>query len=79
MASRAAHCAPHDPERFVCMALRISFTAVLRFPFHPLAEDTLAPMGSCAGKSEKELPYVVACPSSYEVRVRWREVGLFSS
>ncbi|CAM9522905.1 unnamed protein product [Laminaria digitata] len=29
-------------------------------------EDTLAPMGSCAGKSEKELPYVVACPSSYE-------------
>lgn len=60
------------------MVFRIRYPAVLLFPFGPLTEDPLATaMENCEGKSVKELPYVFACPSSYEVRVRWREVGLF--
>lgn len=56
------------------MILRIRLPAV-PFPFVPLTEDPLATaMENFEGKSAKELPYVFACPSSYEVRVRWCEV-----
>lgn len=61
----------HDLEHFVPVKFGIRLpTAGLAFPFGPLTEHPLAPMENCEGKSVKELPYVVACPSSYEVRVQ---------
>ena len=61
----------HDLDRCACMTTRVMYATLFYHSlFGPLTEPPLPTMGSSEGKNVKELPYVIACPSSYEVRVR---------